>query len=68
MKKGKVDYTKKKNATQLLNFINATLEGKYTKDKPVLTDLKFRRIEIQEQNNSIEQDDNNEMLLFGSSY
>lgn len=68
MKKQNTDNKKSKNATQLLNFINATLEGKYTKDKPVIIDLKFRRIEIQEQNNTIEQDDNNEMLLFGSSY
>ena len=36
-------------AKALLNFINETREGKYTAQKPDLTQIKFRRLEIQEQ-------------------
>ena len=56
-------------AKALLNFINETREGKYTAQKPDLTQIKFRRLEIQEQdkNHSVE-DNNEEIVLFGISH
>jgi len=53
----------------LLNFINETREGKYTAQKPDLTQIKFKRLEIQEQDKIHFADDNNEeIVLFGISH
>lgn len=59
----------RKSANALLQFISETREGKYTAQKPDLTQIKFKRLEIQEQdkNHSIE-DNNEEIVLFGISY
>ena len=57
------------NINALLNFINETREGKYTPQKPDLTQIKFKRLEIQEQDAAHSVDDNNEeIVLFGISY
>lgn len=56
-------------ANELLNFINETREGKYTAQKPDLTQLRFKRLEIQEQDKNHSVDDNNEeIVLFGISH
>ena len=53
----------------LLNFITETQEGKYTEKKPDLTQITYKRLQIQEQDKSHSIDDNNdEILLFGVSY
>jgi hypothetical protein len=55
-------------AKELLDFINKTEQGCYTKEKPILTDVKFRRIDIQE-NSEIPTDHIlEENLLFGITY
>jgi len=53
----------------LLNFITETQEGKYTSKKPDLTQITYKRLQIQEQDktHSIE-NNNDEVLLFGVSY
>ncbi|GEM_PF-3485201 len=52
----------------LLNFITETQEGKYTENKPDLSQIRFRRLEIQEQDKSNFVDDSNDdNLLFGVS-
>lgn len=52
----------------LLKFINETRDGKYTAQKPDLTQIKFTRLEIQEQDKTHSVDDNNEeIVLFGIS-
>lgn len=56
-------------ANALLDFINETREGKYTAQKPNLTQLRFRRLEIQEQDKTHSVDENNdEVILFGISH
>jgi hypothetical protein len=53
----------------LLDFINETREGKYTAQKPDLTQIRFKRLEIQEQDKSHSVDENNEeIVLFGISH
>lgn len=53
----------------LLNFITETQEGKYTEQKPDLTQVTYKRLQIQEQDKSHTIDDSNdEILLFGVSY
>jgi hypothetical protein len=53
----------------LLDFINETREGKYTVHKPDLTQIKFKRLEIQEQDKPHSFDENNEeIVLFGVSH
>lgn len=53
----------------LLDFINETREGKYTAKKPSLTQLKFRRLEIQEQDKTHSVDEiAEEAILFGISH
>lgn len=53
----------------LLNFITETQEGKYTSQKPDLTQITYKRLEIQEQDKTHSIDNNNdEVLLFGVSY
>ena len=53
----------------LLNFITDTQEGKYTDQKPDLTQITYKRLEIQEQDqfHSVEEI-SNQVLLFGVSY
>jgi len=69
MKKENTVKTKNSKKTdELLKFINETMKGKYTDKAPVLVDLKFRRIRIQEQEESYEPVDQDENYLFGSSY
>lgn len=64
----KVDFDDEKTKT-LLQFITETQEGKYTEQKPDLTQVTYKRLEIQEQDKSHSFDDNNdEILLFGVSY
>ena len=64
----KKEMVNSKSTKELLKFLNETIESKYTENKPVLVDIKFRRIEIQEQDEDFEQFNNDENLLFGSSY
>lgn len=64
----KVDFDSK-TTQALLNFITDTQEGKYTEKKPDLTQITYKRLQIQEQDSSHFVDDNsNEVLLFGVSY
>jgi len=64
----KVDFDGK-TTKALLNFITETQEGKYTEKKPDLTQITYKRLQIQEQDKSHSIDDNNdEVLLFGVSY
>lgn len=62
----KVDFDNETTKT-LLDFISDTQEGKYTQEKPDLTQITYKRLQIQEQDksHSLEDDNNNEMLLFG---
>ena len=57
------------NAKALLDFIDETREGKFTAQKPDLTQVKFKRLEIQEQDtiHSVDED-NEEAVLFGISH
>ncbi|MFH1852580.1 MAG: hypothetical protein ABIA75_09570 [Candidatus Neomarinimicrobiota bacterium] len=53
----------------LLDFISDTQEGKFTAQKPDLTQITYKRLEIQEQSNSHSPtDSNNEILLFGNLF
>lgn len=64
----KVDFDSKTTKI-LLNFISETQEGKYTEKKPDLTQITYKRLQIQEQDAShFVDDNNNEVLLFGVSY
>jgi len=67
--KVKVDFDGETTQT-LLKFIADTQEGKYTAQKPDLTHVTYKRLQIQEQDTSTFLDDNsnNEVLLFGVSY
>ena len=48
----------------ILNFITETQEGKYTKEKPDLTQITYKRLQIQEQDKT----HCDEILHFGVSY
>jgi hypothetical protein len=53
----------------LLNFITETQEGKYTSQKPDLTQITYKRIKFPEQDKSHFIDINSdETFLFGTSY
>lgn len=53
----------------LLNFISDTKEGKYTEKKPDLSQITYKRLQIQEQDTCHSIDENSdEILLFGVSY
>lgn len=53
----------------LLNFITETQEGKYTEKKPDLSQITYRRLQVQEQDAFYnDEDSNDETLLFGVSY
>lgn len=55
-----------KVADELMNFVIDTQEGKYTKEKPVLTQVTYKRMEI-EQEVFTSFDDTDENILFGIS-
>jgi hypothetical protein len=64
----KVDFDSE-TTQALLNFISDTQKGKYTEKKPDLTQITYKRLQIQEQDTShFVDDNNNEVLLFGVSY
>ena len=64
----KVDF-ESETTKAILNFIQETQEGKYTEKKPELTQITYKRLQIQEQDKSHSLDENNdENLLFGISY
>lgn len=66
--KVKVDFESETNKA-LLKFITDTQEGKYTAAKPDLTQVTYKRLQIQEQDTSeIQEEGGDEMLLFGLSY
>ena len=53
----------------MLNFITETQEGKYTKEKPDLTQITYKRLQIQEQDKTHFIDEYcDEVLHFGISY
>lgn len=64
----KVDFDGEPTSS-LLNFITNTQEGKFTAKKPVLPNITYRRIEIQEQDkvHSLE-NFQDEVILYGVSY
>lgn len=64
----KIHYTYNDSAKELLDFINQTQLGLFSKDKPILTDIKYRRIEVQENSESILENNQEENLLFGITY
>lgn len=56
------------NAKALLQFITETQDGKYTAQKPDLTQVTYKRLEIQEQDKNHSVDENpNDVILFGVS-
>ena len=64
----KVDFNVE-TAKVLLNFIEETQDGKYSGKKPDLTQITYKRLQIQEQDKSHYIEDNSdEILLFGVSY
>ncbi|MEP7265696.1 MAG: hypothetical protein ABI772_14420 [Bacteroidota bacterium] len=64
----KVDFDNAK-AQALLQFISETQDGKYTIQKPDLTQVTYKRLEIQEQDKTHSIDDNSEdVVLFGVRY
>lgn len=64
----KVDFDNK-TTKALLQFITETQEGKYTVEKPDLTQITYKRLQVQEQDKTHSLDINNdETLLFGVSY
>ena len=54
MKKVNVKYDD--NHKAIINFVNETKDGKYTEQKPEI-EFTYQRIEIQEQNETIELDE-----------
>lgn len=53
----------------LLNFISETQDGKYTAQKPDLTQITYKRLQVQEQDKTHFVDNSNDdVLLFGVSY
>ena len=64
----KVDFDSKET-TALLQFISDTQEGKYTFEKPNLNQVTYKRLEIQEQDKSLQiESSDDEMILFGTTY
>lgn len=52
----------------MLNFIAETQEGKYTKEKPDLTQIIYKRLQIQEQDKThVFDESSDDFLLFGIS-
>lgn len=64
----KVDFDSE-DTKALLQFITETQEGKYTVKKPDLTQVTYKRLEIQEQDKSQSLDNaEDEIILFGIGY
>ena len=64
----KVDFDSEETKV-LLQFITETQEGKYTVQKPDLTQVTYKRLEIQEQDKSQSMDDvEDEIILYGIGY
>ena len=64
----KYNYTFNNPAKELLDFINNTQEGRYSKGKPILTDIRYRRIDVQETSDEIAEANQEENLLYGITY
>jgi hypothetical protein len=64
----KYNFTYNDSAKELLDFINKTQQGVYSKDKPILSDIRYRRIDIQENSEPIIETIQDENLLFGITY
>lgn len=63
----KVDFDSKETKA-LLQFISDTQEGKYTAEKPNLNQVTYKRLEIQEQDKSLQIEGNDdEIILFGTT-
>lgn len=63
----KVDF-EGKVADELMNFVIDTQEGKYTKEKPILTQVTYKRMQIEQEDCTSEFEDNEaNVLLFGIS-
>ena len=66
MKKINVKYDNNNKA--ILEFVKDTKEGKYTENKPVVVDFTYQRLDIQEQNESIDTEEyHDNSYLFGIS-
>lgn len=70
-----MDNSKSKQATAgteekiLLDFVEQVQVGKYTATKPELVQITYRRVDIQEQSDTVITSDNFEgALIFGTSY
>lgn len=64
----KVDFDSE-DTKALLQFITETQEGKYTVNKPDLTQVTYKRLEIQEQDKSQSLDNvDDEIILYGIGY
>jgi hypothetical protein len=64
----KYNLTYNDSAKDLLDFLIKTQHGLYSKDKPILTDIRYRRIEVQENSEAILDVNQEENLLFGITY
>lgn len=54
---------------ELLQFITETQEGNYTEQKPDLSQITYKRLQIQEQDtNHVTDNPQDEVILFGISY
>jgi len=63
----KVDFEGKK-ADELMSFVIDTQEGKYTKEKPVLTQVTYKSLVIDQQDfTSSYAETDNDVYLFGVS-
>lgn len=57
-----------KVADELMNFVIDTQEGKYTEEKPLLTQVTYKRMVIEQEDCTSELEDNEaNVLLFGIS-
>lgn len=66
--KFKVDFDSEETKS-LLQFISDTQEGKYTDQKPDLTQVTFKRLEIQEQDKSHQVETIDDVIiLYGTNY
>lgn len=64
----KVDF-EGKVAGELMKFVIDTQEGKYTKAKPILTQVTYKRMLIEQEDCTAELEDSEaNVLLFGISY
>lgn len=64
----KYNFTYNDSAKELLDFISNTQLGLYSEDKPILTDIRYRRIDVQENSEAILEAYQEENLLFGITY